>query len=478
MFWTYLRRELRRRVRQAAFIALGLALGIGLVITVTAAAAGVKNAQASVLHALYGVGTDLTITQPPRQGSGGGTSFGFQQQISQVRAGVRNGQIAAGTKISVNDLTSAQYGTLTSAQLTAVMRQEHVTGAAGGLALTDVTVNGTVPALQSGSGTFSSDFTTSTFSVDGADLTHLSLGPLSSATITSGRDLRSADADSDEAVADAGYAAANKVSVGSSVDVGGTNFKVIGIVAVPQGGNPPDLYIPLGRAQAIGKAGTASLKGDVNTVYVTAGSASDIPAVQQEVTRLLPTATVTDASDLASEVTGSVGSAASLAGNLGTWLSVAVLAAAFALAILLTMAAVARRVREFGTLKALGWSNWRIVVQVLGESVVTGIVGGAVGVGLGYAGAALIDKLAPKLSAAAGSPPAATTSGSGIAGKLLQQVAAQGTHTVYVTLSAPVTLSAIGLAVALAVAGGLLAGAVGGWRAARLRPAAALAKVA
>jgi putative ABC transport system permease protein len=210
---------------------------------------------------------------------------------------------------------------------------------------------------------------------------------------------------------------------------------------------------------------------------VTAGSAADIPAVQQEVTRLLPTATVTDASDLASEVTGSVGSAASLADNLGTWLSVAVLAAAFALAILLTMAAVARRVREFGTLKALGWSSSRIVAQVLGESVVIGIAGGAAGVGLGYGGAALIDALAPKLSAGVGSPPAVTTSGSGIAGRLLQQVAAQDTHTVYVTLTAPVTLTAIALAVLLAVAGGLMAGAFGGWRAARLRPAAALARV-
>ena len=46
MFFTYLWRELRRRARQAIFIAIGLALGIGLVITVTAAAAGVKNAQA------------------------------------------------------------------------------------------------------------------------------------------------------------------------------------------------------------------------------------------------------------------------------------------------------------------------------------------------------------------------------------------------------------------------------------------------
>src|ERR1700678_3266518 len=77
MFFTYLWRELRRRARQAIFIAIGLALGIGLVITVTAAAAGVKNAQASVLHSLYGVGTDITVTTAPKAGSGAGQSFGF-----------------------------------------------------------------------------------------------------------------------------------------------------------------------------------------------------------------------------------------------------------------------------------------------------------------------------------------------------------------------------------------------------------------
>ena len=61
-FFTYLARELRRRLRQAIFIALGLAVGVGLVITVTAASAGVKNAQAGVLKGLYGVGTDITVT--------------------------------------------------------------------------------------------------------------------------------------------------------------------------------------------------------------------------------------------------------------------------------------------------------------------------------------------------------------------------------------------------------------------------------
>jgi ABC-type antimicrobial peptide transport system permease subunit len=47
-----------------------------------------------------------------------------------------------------------------------------------------------------------------------------------------------------------------------------------------------------------------------------------------------------------------------------------------------------------------------------------------------------------------------------------------------VHLTASVTLTAILLAVALAVVGGLIAGGFGGWRAARLRPAAALSKVA
>jgi len=50
-------------------------------------------------------------------------------------------------------------------------------------------------------------------------------------------------------------------------------------------------------------------------------------------------------------------------------------------------------------------------------------------------------------------------------------------HTVSVHLTAPVTLGAMALAVVLAVAGGLIAGSLGGWRAVRLRPAAALARV-
>ena len=478
MFLTYLWRELRRRTRQAIFIALGLALGIGLVITVTAASDGVKNSQATVLHTLYGVGTDLTVTKPPAQGQSRSIGFSIRQQIKADRAG---GASVTGTKVNINNLINSQYGTLTAGQLTEIARQPHVTAAAAGLTLVDGTVTGTIPAasLKKGSGGgISSYLNENSFTVDGVDLTHPAVGPLGAARLASGTMLTVANADADDALVDSGYAQQNKLTLGGTVDVGGTTFKITGIVGAPQGGSPPDVYIPLAKAQSLGKTGNSGLANQVNTIYVTADSAANIASVQASISKALPGVTVTDASDLASQITGSISSASTLVGNLGKWLSVAVLAAAFGLASLLTIAAVSRRVREFGTLKALGWPSRRIVGQVMGESIVIGVAGGAAGVGLGYLGAALIGKLAPKLSATVGASNAASAAAPGNA-KLGSALQALGNtaHTITVTLTAPVTINVILLAVLLAVAGGLIAGSFGGWRAARLRPAAAMARV-
>ncbi len=147
------------------------------------------------------------------------------------------------------------------------------------------------------------------------------------------------------------------------------------------------------------------------------------------------------------------------------------LIAAFAVAVLLTMAAVSRRVGEFGTLKALGWRGRRIIAQVMGESLAVGLLGAAAGVGLGYAGAAIINAIAPTLS---GTLPQAT-------GEHIMTPAGAvnptPSHTVSVPMIASVSGAAILAAVLLAVVGGLLAGMFGSWRIGRLRPADALAKV-
>ena len=518
MFFTYLWRELRRRMRQAIFIAVGLALGIGLVITVTSASAGVKNAQASVLHSLYGVGTDITVTKAPAAGANGnGFGFGFRQAIGSTS------RPKAGSKIDNNTLSAGgTLAAMSASSVTSIAKLDNVAAAAGGLTLNDRTISGTVPALNfdnggggfrgggggsSGGGgnpsSFGANFSVGSFTVSGVDIGNGELGPLSTGKISSGRTFAAADESSDVALVDSSYAKQNKLTTGSTIAVGNskntpTNFKVVGIVSEPAGANPADVYIPLGVAQTL-----ANLKNNVNTIYVAASSATAINSVASTISTTVPGSTVTDQNTLASQVTGSISSAASLANDLGKWLAVAVLIAAFLLASLLTMAAVTRRIREFGTLKALGWKSRRITGQVMGESLAIGIVGGALGVALGFLGASLVGKFAAPLTATLGSTTGSATpggarqfsggrgfagggggfpgGGGGGTGNPFRggfQNARQAADTVAVHLSAPVTIGAIVAAVVLAILGGLIAGGFGGWRAARLRPAAALSKVA
>jgi len=469
-FLTYLGRELQRRRRQALVVAVGLAVGIGLVVTVTAASAGVSNAEGAVLHSLYGIGTDVTVTTAapaPKIGSPGSSKFGF----------------SPGKTPQHEDLLGYPpgLGVLDASSVASISRLHDVAAASGGLTLTDTKL--TVPSLsqlgpngQPPAGAL----TPNTFSVDGVELGHLGMGPFASAKISSGRSFAASDASSNVAVVDSGYATAGKLTVGSAITIAHVPFKIIGIVRQPQGGGASDVYIPLGRAQALAASpGVSTSAGKVDTIYVVAVSASDIPAVQKEISKLLPSATVTSSGNLASEVSGSLASAASLATDLGRWLAIAVLLAAFAVASLLTMAAVARRVREFGTLKALGWRSRRIIAQIMGESAVIGVIGAVLGIALGFAGAALVDAIAPRLSATVAENPGSAPAqdiGIGTSG-IRHSIAPGAEHTVAVHMSAPVTLTAIALAVLLALAGALIAGSFGGWRASRLRPAEALAQV-
>jgi ABC-type lipoprotein release transport system permease subunit len=514
MFFTYLRRELRRRARQASIIAIGLALGIGLVITVTALSSGVKSAQSEVLHSLYGQDTDITVTKTPAAGSFTPGSFGFRGNFGT------GSRPAAGTKIDIDTLRNQGLGTLTDANLATVAKLDHVAAAAGGLTLTDTKITGTIPAINTGGGggsggfggggggSFRGSFTPTSFSVDGVDLASnaAGLGPLSAGKLTAGRTLNGSDGTANVALVDANYAKSNKIAVGSTATIAKTSFKVVGIVSTPAGASSSDYYIPLARAQAL-----AGLKSDVNTIYVTADSAANISTVSKSISTAVPKTTVTNSADLASQLTGSVASASSLANNLGKWLAIAVLVAAFLLASLLTMSAVSRRVREFGTLKALGWNSRRVVGQVVGEALAIGIIGGIVGVGLGFLGSSLVGHFSPTLTASVGqstgtaTPGGARSFGGGGGGggfggggggggggfgggggggfgggggaNRFRPLTEAAQHPALVHLSAPVTASAIVAAVVLAVAGGLIAGGFGGWRAARLRPAAALARV-
>jgi ABC-type antimicrobial peptide transport system permease subunit len=477
MFLTYVTRELRRRRRQAIVVALGLALGIGLVVTVSAMASGVRDAQRNVLKSLYGVGTDITVTQAAKAGTGPQARFGLNAPD----------QSQAGKSFSRDDLLqSPGLGTVPSSRASSLSSMRGVNAVSSGLSLIAIHAEGTFPDFgnqSSRTGSVASPTAqpsvppvkVSSYSIEGVDVSTTGVGPVTPSQITSARYFASTEANAKVAVLDASYAKQHKLKVGSTIAINGRKFTVVGIATAPSGAASSNVYIPLAQAQKLAGVGNA-----VNRIYVKADSASDIASVKAEIQKALPKATVTTAEDLASQVTGSLSSASSLARNLGTWLSIAALIAAFAVASLLTISAVGRRIREFGTLKALGWRSRRVVGQVMGEAVVQGILGGILGIGAGVGGAYLVSKLAPSLTATVGGLGGTgtnTTGGAGGGPGPVAEAISTAAHTISVPLTAPVSINVLVLAIALALAGGLVAGILGGWRAARLRPAEALRRV-
>ena len=201
-------------------------------------------------------------------------------------------------------------------------------------------------------------------------------------------------------------------------------------------------------------------------LLVRATKATDVSTLTTAIQDAFPGATVTSAAQLSDQISGSLVDASNLANRLGSVVAVVVLIAAFCIAALLTLSSVSKRVRELGTLKAIGWRQSLVVRQIVGESVVTGILGGLLGAAIGIGAAFLATKIAPALQATA--PPSSVGGVFGL-GQVSTSVAGQT-----IALPAPIHISVLALALGLAILGGLIAGAVGALRAARLRPADAL----
>jgi ABC-type lipoprotein release transport system permease subunit len=551
MFLTYLRRELLNRKRQTLIVSIGMAVAIGLVVVVTAVSAGVKSTQQQVLGSLYGVGTDISITQTAVPGSDNPGRFQFGSG--------GNNQQAGGVRTLSRSNLRVQRGSQTfdAATVTKVKAVQNVTSVATALSLNQISFTGTLPTFnfggfrnrqnQGGSGsnngsaqdpggddgavagmppfgattgtdvaqnpstTIASKVTTTTtatavapsggadgkggsafsidsFSVMGVDPSVTNVGPLSSTTVTSGRGLAATDAGKDLVLVDSDYATSNKLAVNSTVTIKDTKFTVVGIVGsnTATSGTAANTYIPIDVAQTL-----SGNTGVVTNIYVKASSGNSIDAVASALKTALPDATVSTSSDLAKTVSGSITTASTLVNNMGKWLSILVLAAAFLMAILFTVSGVTRRTREFGTLKAIGWRNGQIVRQVVGETLVQGFIGALIGIGLGEVGISIINNIAPKLTASTaglggfrggfnggGGFFGGSNTGGNSANPLAAARRALNGNTFDVVLHSSMTVKAVSLAIALAVVGGVLAGVFGGLRAARLRPAEAMRSVA
>ncbi|MFE4995274.1 ABC transporter permease [Streptomyces mirabilis] len=492
MFGIYLKRELSRRKKAALVIAMGLALGIALVITVNSVSAGMQQAQDKVLKSLYGLGTDMTVTKAqaaPSSNSSGRPKFDFDAKSS------------SSTKQSSDRVMTQGGQSLASSLVTKVSAQKGVASAVGALSLNVTKVDGSftqgtaksstssgssgssrqggpgggqgggstgAPQVQGGGASFD----VNSYSVSGVDVTNQDLGPLATSKITTGKTFTAAQTDAKVAVLSKSYAKENKYTVGKTLTISGTKYTIIGIATPDSSESTVDVYLPLKQAQTLGDA-----KNKVTTIYVKATDSKQITTVKTTIQKNISGTTVTTSADLASTVSGSLSTASNLATSVGKWLSVAVLVAAFLVAALLTSSAVSRRVREFGTLKALGWPSRKVTRQVVGESIVNGLIGGALGIAIGLGAAYAVTAISPKLTAELGNTGGGGGGGmgGGPGGGGPGQQAVK--NTMEIALSAPVSVTTIALAAGLAIAGGLIAGAMGGWRASRMRPADALRSV-
>ena len=488
MFYlSYVFAELRRRRGRTLLTALGLGVGVGLVVTVSALSSGLDRAQDKVLEPLTGVGTDMSVTRPLKSG-GGGPGFGSQGLSRSERDRVRkengprrfglrslgkpgqhfeNDDFATATQLSFPEGEAAKLAGLPGAK-----------DAAAGLTVTAIHVSGTVPKQQSQVGPPAAGPPTGgppnnvnldSRTVTGVDSSKPTLAAISPSQITRGRYLRSGDAR--EAVLNSSYARRHGLAVGDKITLKKKKFEVVGLSKAPLGGQASDVYVKLDQLQKL-----AGREGRANVVYVRASGSGAVSELQKRIEGSFSGAQVTTSKDLADRVGGSLVDAKNLAGKLGTALEIVALLAAFLIACLLTLSSVTKRVRELGTLKAIGWRQRLVVRQVAVESLLQGALGGVFGAAIGIAGALAIDAIGPSLTASvaqaaqaagpAGAPPGAVVAAFGQG-----QVTSGSTS---ISLDAPVDVGLLLLAIGLALLGGLVAGSVGGLRAARLRPADAL----
>src|SRR5436309_5152750 len=381
----YMLSELRRRRGRTVLTALGLGVGVGLVVTASALSSGLDAAQAKVLKPLTGVGTDMTVSRAVQlTGRGPGPRIGLQSLGKP------------GSHFSRDSFVSGPQQTFASNRVGQVARLGGVRTAAGGLTLASVHIEGTVPTQRTGSQFGAGpprSINANALSVSGVDQRYPQIGAVTSGQLSRGRYF-SASNTKREAILNYSYASRQGIKLGGTITLSGKTYTVIGLAKTPLGGQASDLYIKLSQLQAL-----SGRKGLVNTIYVRATSASQGSSVAAAIKSQFKGSSVTTAADLAKQISGSLVDAKNLTSKLGTALEIVGLVAAFLIASLLTLSSVTKRVRELGTLKALGWRQSLVVRQVTGESLIQGLIGGIAGVALGLGGAALIGALAPTLKA-------------------------------------------------------------------------------
>ncbi|MFA6272333.1 MAG: FtsX-like permease family protein [Patescibacteria group bacterium] len=309
-------------------------------------------------------------------------------------------------------------------------------------------------------GPISTNISTGNLTVAGVDTTKTDIGLILPDQITSGTWFTGAD----QVIANKSYSDKNNYTLGGIIKLGGKELTLVGIVEPKLYTNTADLYLPLSDLQTL-----AERTDRINIMLVKATDAQSVEETSQKLESAFTGAKTTDANDTAKEVTGSLVNAANLTNKFIGVTSVIVIAAAFIIVSLLTVFSVNKRIREIGTLKAIGWSNTRIVRQIISENIVLGIIGAALGVGLALGAIALLNHYDISLTATIAG--ASEDTPFGFARRMLtDEMNADTGTTTTVQLTIGHSYLVVLLGSLVAIFGSLFAGTIAALKASKMKP--------
>ncbi|MDO8364915.1 MAG: ABC transporter permease [Actinomycetota bacterium] len=174
-----------------------------------------------------------------------------------------------------------------------------------------------------------------------------------------------------------GYRASRNLgkTVGDTLQLGEFTYRVVGIFATDQEFGDSAAMLPLVTLQA-----TERKPGDVTIAFVRVRPGADVDALRQRIERDFPQMiTVRTASEFGRADRNL--QLLSAADDGATILALTIGVIIVANTMLITFL---ERTREFGVLRAVGWSRRRVMSLVIGETLILSLVGASLGIGISY----------------------------------------------------------------------------------------------
>lgn len=177
-----------------------------------------------------------------------------------------------------------------------------------------------------------------------------------------------------------------KKAVGSTIEVNNYNFRVVGILETGSSSMDTMMLMPIDTVRSM----FGLSQEEASMLYVDLKNPAEAESVARKIELRIDKVDAKTGTEFAADITSVLGSL-----DLFFWAISSIAVLVGGVGILNTMLmSVMERFRDFGILKAIGWSNSNIMTLVILESVMLGAAGGVVGI---VVGSALVELAKPVL---------------------------------------------------------------------------------